>query len=145
MPDAVVVELDRQLRPLDAEDLEELGLVGERLDGRQRLRHAAEGDPAVLALEPHRHDAAPGLEPDLLELHRRGEDECRPERGVPRERHLDRGREDADARVPVALRREHEHRLGEVQLARKPLHQLVVDLARVREDAELVALRAGCP
>jgi len=36
-------------------------------------------------------------------------------------------------------RRQDEDRLGQVHLAREPLHRLVVDLAAVREDGELVA------
>ena len=55
------------------------------------------------------------------------------------ERQLVAGREDPDPRVPVPLRREHEDGLAEVHLPRERLHLVVVELARVGEDGELVA------
>ena len=58
---------------------------------------------------------------------------------MPRERQLGRRREDADPRVTVRLGRQHEDGLREVHLARERLHRLVVDVARIREDGELVA------
>ena len=84
-------------------------------------------------------DARAGLEPDLAELERRGEDERRTERRVAGERELGRRGEDPDPRVTALLRRQHEHGLGEVDLARERLEQLLGDLARVGEDGELVA------
>jgi len=84
----VVVDLDRELRALDAEDLEQLLRLVVRLDRRQRLRHPPEDDPPVLALEPNRDESAKRLQPDLLERPRRAEDERRAECRMPRERHL---------------------------------------------------------
>ena len=63
----------------------------ERLDGRQRLRHAAEDDPRPVPLERDGYGAPAGLDPDLVELERPGEDERRAERRVPGERHLRAG------------------------------------------------------
>ena len=57
---------------------------------------------------------------------------------MPGERQLDARREDADPRVAARLGRQHEDRLGQVQLARQPLHLLVVELAPVGEDRERV-------
>ena len=141
VPDAVVVELDRELRLLHSQDVQEPLLAVEGLDRRQRLLHAPEHDPPVLALEPHRNEARAGLELDLLERERRAEDERGAERRVPGERHLDRRREDPDPRVPVALRLVDEHGLGEVHLPRDRLQLVLGDLARVREDGDLVALQ----
>ena len=63
-----------------------------------------------------------------------------PSVGWPGERQLARGREDPDPDVGVLrLRREHEHRLGEVHLLRERLHRQRVEIARVGEDGELVA------
>ena len=59
---------------------------------------------------------------------------------MPGERQLRLGCEDADANVAVSLGREHEDGLREVRLARQGLHPLVGEVARVREDGELVAL-----
>ena len=138
MADAVVVQLDREPR-LDAERRHELVGARERLDRRQGLLHPPEDDPRAVTLEPDRHDAAPGLDPELLELERPGEHERRPERRVPGERHLAVGREDPHLHVPLALGRVDEGRLGVVQLARELLEHLLRDLARVGEDGELVA------
>ena len=142
MSHTVVVELDRQLGTLDTEDVEELLLVFIGLDGRQRLRHPPEHDPpAVVPLEPYRDKSHPGLEPDLLELQRPAEDEGRAERRVSGEGHLDRRREDPDARVALALRLVDEDRLGEVHLPGDLLELLLRDLTRVGEDGDLVALQ----
>ena len=141
VPDAVVVELDRELRLLHSQDVQEPLLAVEGLDRRQRLLHAPEHDPPVLALEPHRNETRAGLELDLLERERRAEDERGAERRVTGERHLDRRREDPDPRVPVALRLVDEHGLGEVHLLRDRLQLVVGNLARVREDGDLVALQ----
>ncbi len=56
---------------------------------------------------------------------------------------LQRGREDANARMPARLRREDENSLGEVHLLGQLLHRRVVDLAAVGEDGQLVALERG--
>ena len=74
--------------------------VGVRLECGDRLRHPAEDDPRPFAFERDRDDALAGLEPDLGQLERRGEDERGPERGMPRERDLLGRREYANARVP---------------------------------------------
>ena len=58
---------------------------------------------------------------------------------MARERQLERRREDADPRMPVAGRGVDEDGLGEVDLARERLQPLLGDLARVGEDGELVA------
>ena len=59
---------------------------------------------------------------------------------MAREGQLARWREDAKARVAVRVAGQHEHRLGEVELACEPLHELGRDGDGVREDAQLVAL-----
>jgi hypothetical protein len=61
------------------------------------------------------------------------------QRGVPRERHLDARCEDANPGVTAALRREHEHALGQVHLAREQLHRLGVEAAGVGEHCQRVA------
>ena len=143
MPNAVVVELDRELRLPDSQDVQEPILAVEGLDLRQRLLHAPEHDPPVLALEPHGNEARAGLELDLLERERRAEDERGAEHRVTGERHLDRRREDPDPRVPVALGLVDEHGLGEVHLPRDRLQLVLGNLACVREHGHLVALQRG--
>ena len=59
---------------------------------------------------------------------------------VPRERQLGDRREDSHAGVAATLRLEQEHRFGEIQLARDPLHLLVGERLPVREYAELIPL-----
>src|SRR5581483_8624856 len=90
---------DWELGAGDAQRLEQLLLALECRNGRDRLPHPAEHDPCPLALELDRDDAAARLEPDHLELERRGEDEGRTEHRVPREFDLDPGREDPDPSV----------------------------------------------
>ncbi len=141
MPNAVVVDLDGQLRAFHAQDVQQPILAVEGLDRRQRLLHAPEHDAPVLALEPHRNETHTGLELDLLERERRAEDERGAERRVPGERHLDRRREDPDSRVPVALRLVDEHGLGVVHLPRDRLQPVLGNLARIGEDGDLVALQ----
>jgi hypothetical protein len=141
VPDAVVVELDRELRVTHSQDVQEPILAVEGLDRGQRLLHAPERDPPVLALEPHWNQTGTGLELDLLERERRAEDERGAQNRVTGERHLDRGGEDPDLRVPVALGLVDEHRLGEVHLLRNRLQRVLGNLARVREDGDLVALQ----
>ena len=118
-----------------------LNLLGIGLDGRHRLGHSPEGDAPVPAFEQHRHDPGAGLEPDLIQLERRGKDERGPERRVTGEGHLDGRREDPDLRVPLTLGLVDEHRLGEVHLARDRLQPVLRDLARIREDGHLIALQ----
>jgi hypothetical protein len=126
----VVVELDRQLGALDAQRRQEVRLVVEGLDRRHGWLHAPEDDPRTLALERHGHDAHAGLEPDLAELQRRTEHERGAQRGMAGEGDLGRRREDAHACVATGLGRVDEDRLGEAQLARERLQQLVGDRAR---------------
>ena len=140
MANAVVVELDRQLGALDAEHVEELGLALVRLDRGQRLGHPPEHDPPLLALEAHGNDPAQSLEADLLERERPAQNERRPERRMPGERQLGRRREDPDPRMPLVLGLVDEDGLGEVHLARDLLELVLRELARVREDRDLVAL-----
>src|SRR5689334_15994648 len=59
---------------------------------------------------------------------------------MPRERQLDRRREDPDPRVPTLLGRQHEDGLGQVQLARERLELVLAQLAGVGEDRERVPL-----
>ena len=138
VPNAVVVQLDRQLR-LDSERGQQLVRVHIWAHGRQRLHHAAEDDSRALALERHGHGAARRLDPDLAELEWRGKHERGAERRVSGERKLGNGREDPHANVPVAVRRVDERRFGEVQLPREPLELPLRDLPRVGEDGELVS------
>src|SRR5207237_3053742 len=87
--DAVVVELDGELRRLDADRGEQLAGRFVRADLRQRLLHPAEDDTRAVPLEPHRDDPDPALEPDLVELQRRRQYERGPERRMAGERKLD--------------------------------------------------------
>ena len=93
-----VIELDGQ-GGLDTEEREQVFRRRERLPPRDRLGHPPERDTRALALEHDRHDTGSGLEPDLAELQRGGEHECRSEDGMSREGELHRRREDADACV----------------------------------------------
>src|SRR5205085_2303957 len=69
-----------------------------------------------------------------------GEEHCRADGRMTRERQLPAGREDAQARPVVSiLRREDEHRLGEVELARDRLHGGGVEPFRIEHDGERVA------
>src|SRR5262245_39439891 len=102
---AVVIELDGQLRALNADRLEELVGSRERLDRGNRLAHPAEDDAVFLALEPDGDDSLPGLELDLWKLEWGSKDERRPEDGVAREGQLVHGREDPDPRVAALLGR----------------------------------------
>ena len=140
MPKAVVVDLDGKLGSLDADGFEERGLVGVRLEGRDRLLHPAEGDARSVPLEPDRHEPGARLQADLVQLQRRGEHERRSERRMTCERDLDRRGEDPDPRVPVAFLGQHEHRFRVVHLSRQRLEELFRDVARVGEDGDLVAL-----
>ena len=71
---------------------------------------------------------------------RRGQVDRGPHRGMPRERHLHLGREDAHPCRPLGgLRRPQEHRLGKIHLQRNPLHQLRRQMRRVRKDPQRVA------
>ena len=100
----VVVELDGQLRARDAERREQRSasangsIVGTGCSIRPKTMRPDSSRSSVDG-----HVAAPGLERDHAELQRRPEHERRPERRVPRERQLEVRREDADARVAVAL------------------------------------------
>ena len=136
----VVVQLDRGLRRLDPEGVEQLRLVdGAWLDAWYGLLHAAEHDLCALALEPHGDHAGARLEPDLLELHRAGEDERGAEYRVSGEPQLRRGREDAELCVPSGFSRVDEHRLRERHFARERLEHFLRDLPGISEDGELVA------
>src|SRR5581483_11337580 len=108
-----------------------------------RLLHPAEHDPCALAIELDRDDAAARLEPDHLELERRGEDEGSTEDRVPRELDLDPRREDPDPSVRGAGAGIDEDGLGEVDLARELLQALLRDLPGVGEHGELVAGERG--
>jgi hypothetical protein len=134
----LVVELDRQLRA-EAEQLLDIPCLVERLVLGNRLTHPSERDPRALALERDRDDAGAGFELDLAELHRPREHVRGAEHRMAGERQLRRGREDANARMRVVLGREHEDGLGVVHLLRELLHQVVVDVATVGEDGQLVA------
>ena len=135
---AEVVQLHRQLRA-HAEQVLQLLCLRKALELGNRLLHPAEHDPRALALERHRHDTGASLEPELAELQRSAEHEGGAEDRMAGELQLGNGREDADACVAPLLGREHEDRLGEVHLLRELLHRLVVDIASVREDGQLVA------
>jgi hypothetical protein len=140
VPHPVVVELDRELRALDAERLEECGRVGIRLDDRNRLLHTAEDDAAPLvAIELDRDDPAGRFQPNLPELERRREDEGRTEGRVTGEGDLGGRGEDPDPRVPARFRGVDEDRLGEVDLAGQPLELLLGEFPRVGEDGHLIA------
>ena len=102
------------------------------------MSHPAEDDQLPVALDADRDDAGAGLEPELAELQRRGQHERRPEDGMPRERELERRREDADPSVSLTLRRVDVDGLREVDLSREGLQLLLGDLTRVGEDGQLV-------
>ncbi len=70
----------------------------------------------------------------------RSEHQRRADRGVPGKRQFGRGREYAQPRGVVGiLRRQHEHGLGEVHLARDPLHPGIVDAVAVGEHGQRIA------
>src|SRR5437763_2636998 len=138
VPHPVVIELDGELRLLDAERRKQRSLVLVWGDRRQRLLHPSEDEPVFLPLPPHGHDSTARLEPNLRRLQRRREDECGAKRRMARERNLGERREDADLRVAAGLRRKHEGRLREVDLAGECLHRPIVEAARIGEDRELV-------
>ena len=106
---------------------------------RNLLLHASERDAVALALQGDRDDPHAGLEPDYVRLQRPADDERRPQHGVPGERQLAPGREDASPRVAALSRRQKEHRLGEVHLAGDALHLPRAERPAVDEDPELVA------
>ena len=137
--DAVVVELDRQLR-LDAEQGEKLVGPLEGRHRRHRLRHAAEDDSGAFTFESHGNGAATRLDPDLAELEWRRQHEGGAERGMARERQLGGRREDPHAHVAVGGRWIDERRLAEIELPRKPLELPFRDLPRIGEDGEPVAV-----
>ena len=140
MARAELVALDRQAGRGNAERREDALLVVGRFPARDRLLHPAEDDARAVALELDRDDAGDRLELDDDLLQRQPEHERGAEHGMPRERQLERRREDADPHVGVGRRRrQHEDGLGEVHLARERLHVLARQVARVREDGELVA------
>ena len=140
MRHAVVVALDRQPRLADAERLEQRVRIGVRLDGRHRLGHTPEHDAAgFVAVELHRNDSHAGLELDDATLERLREHPRRTENGMSCEAHLFGRIEDPDARRATLLGRQQERRLREVHLPRERLHQVRVDLTRVREHRELIA------
>ncbi len=117
-----LVELQRQLRPVDAQRGQQLVAALERLDRRNRLVHPAEDDAAgLIPLEGHRDDAHACLEPDLRQLQGPAQDEGCPQHRMPGKGQLRHRREDPDARMAVGLGRVHEHRLREVHLLRQPL------------------------
>ena len=60
---------------------------------------------------------------------------------MPGEGHLDHRREDTNPSVSFAFGLVDEDGLGQVHLARDRLELVVGDLARVREDGDLVALQ----
>src|SRR5262249_6157421 len=80
-------------------------------------------------------------EPHRLESERGPDRERRAEGRVAREWQLAERSEDPDPGVPALPGWEDEHRLGEVHLAREPLHRPGVEPAPVGEDSELVALQ----
>ena len=57
---------------------------------------------------------------------------------MPGERDLLGRREDPDARVPTLFRREDEHGLRQVRLARELLHPFRLDVAPVGEDGDRI-------
>ena len=132
-PRPVVVDLDGQRRSPHPERCEQLGLRFERLPGRDRLDHLAVGDPPVDPFEGDLDQPRAGLQTHVREPIALAEHERGPEHRVARERELDRGREDPDAGVGgVAVGREHEHGLGQIELARRALHQVIAEPLRLR-------------
>ena len=137
--DAVVVDLHRELRALDAERVKELALRPVRRDDRDGLGHPAEDDSRSLPLERHRDDAGVELEPDLRQLERPREHEGGAEDGVAGKGELALRREDPDGGVAFAPAGIDEDGFGEVQLARERLERVLWNLRRVGEDGELVS------
>lgn len=85
-------------------------------------------EPAAGALQADGHQTTARLEPDLVIGARRGEDECRTQHGVSRERQLMRQCEDPDVRMRVLLRRIGIDRFGEVDLAGQRLQPGLGDI-----------------
>ena len=125
---------DRHLRP-ERESFRRRQLAR---DGPVRPPFDGDRNEPCLFLEGHGDGSV-----ERTELARRRQNEGRADVRVARERDLDRGREDAHApRVP-GLGRQHERRLGEVELARDLLHPGVRDAARVRQHGERIAAERG--
>ncbi len=124
----------------DAERREHLVRAVVGRDGRHGLRHPAEDDPpGLVSFELDGDDPVARLERDHAQLQRRAEDERGAEAGMPGERDLVAGREDANANGAAFARRQDEHALGEAKLERQLLHRQLVEVARVGEDGQLVA------
>ena len=141
----VVVELDRQLRALDAERGEQLGA---RSANGSTVGIGCSIQPKTIRA-PSRSSStgtmpAPRLEPDHVELQRPAEHEGRAEHRVAGERQLGRRREDPDPHVPVRLAAGSTNTVSEKFISRASgCSVLVGELARVGEDGELVARRAA--
>ncbi len=138
---AVAVDLDGKGRALQAEGGEQLGRAAEVLPGGDRLLHAAGHHLAVLALQGEGHGAHPGLQeqPVLVGLGAQGDGGAQ-QRVAGERQFVDRG-EDADARVAVLLRAEHEGALRQVHLPRHALHALAAEVVAVEEHRHRVALQ----
>ena len=135
---SVVVALDRQLRPGDAECGEQRVRLGIRLHARNGLDHAPKAERAGLVpLELDGNDAHARLELDDVALQRRPEHPGRAERRMPG-KGARRPGEDPHASRPPVLGGKNERRLGEADLAGERLHRPGIQLARIREDGELV-------
>ncbi len=140
--EAVVVDLDRQLRALDAERREAAPprprtarSVGIGCSIRPKTIRAPSRSSSDRARRPL--PVSSRISPSWSGPARTN---AEPSVGMPGERHLDARREDPDLRVGVlGRRRVDEDRLREVHLAREPLERLLGELARVGEDGELVA------
>jgi hypothetical protein len=87
----------------------------------------------------HRVDPQPRLQPHRLLPGGGTDDERRAEDRMAGEGQLLGGGEDPDPGVTVAFRRQHGDRLGQVQLARGPLQQVLGHVLGVGEHRQLVA------
>jgi hypothetical protein len=116
--------------------------------GKQRGRELSEDRSPFLEAHLHRDRgrrspparAWPRPRPRRSAAPSSGQEDGGPHRGVPRERDLDRRREDTHARgALIAFGRAQEDGLREVHLPRDLLHELGRQMRGVREDAQRVA------
>src|SRR5262249_5097362 len=114
----VRVGLDREARAHRADRREQLVPVLVLAPARDQLAHPPERDPGARALELDGDGAEAGLESDGVAIESAAEDERATEHGVPGERKLATGCEDAQPRIAAAIGGGGERALGEGALSR---------------------------
>ena len=114
-------------------------VLGSAFLAGELLLHLAEHDRAVLPRQRDRDHPDAGLQLDDRSVGRLAEDERGPEHRMAGERQLRGRREDPRAGIGTVGGRVQEDGLGQVELARGPLHHLIAQPRPVGEDRDLVA------